>query len=75
MIAIHELQNPIDIHCEKGYGKAFIIIDYGPEINSMFKVRLHESGKVINVFEDELLIYENMANGEPKINIPTEWKQ
>jgi hypothetical protein len=75
MVSIVELNNPIDVHCPKGYAKAIAWIDYGSDTNTVWKVRLYESGKVINVYDDEVLIYPNLMNGENEIVIPENWKQ
>lgn len=74
-MTIHELKNQIDVHCPKGYGKAIAWMDYGASVNTVWKIRLHETGRVINVFDDEILIYPNPMNGEKEIKIPEGWKQ
>lgn len=74
-MSIKILKNPIDVHCEKGYGKCIAWIDYGIEVNTVWKIRLYDTGKIINVLEDEIIIYPNPMNGEPKIKIPEGWNQ
>ncbi len=62
---IHELKNPIDVHVKgKGYCKCIAWIDYGPEVNTMWKCRVYETGKVLNVYDDDIVIYPNAANAE-----------
>lgn len=73
MTTIHELTNPIDVHCPKGYGKAIAWIDYGSDVNTVWKIMLYKSGKIINVYDDEILVYPNYMNGESTINIPDNW--
>lgn len=64
---IYELRNPIDVRTPKGYGKALFLIDYGVECNSLWKCRMHETGKVINFYDDQIEIYPNPINEEPPL--------
>lgn len=70
---IHELRNPIAVHTPLGEGKAIAWIDYGPDMNTVWKVRLNE-GMVRNFFDDDILIYPNPMNGEKMVEIPANWK-
>lgn len=73
-MVIYELRNPIDCHTPLGYGKAIAWIDYGVDINTVWKVVFYEDGSVRNFFDDEIRIYPNKMNGE-KIVIPDSWKK
>lgn len=66
---VHRLIPTIDVHVDKvGYCKALFIIDYGDQINSMWKCRVYETGKVVNAYDDQITIYDNPADGEKPIN-------
>lgn len=67
MAVIHELNNPIAVNTPKGDGKCIAWIDYGPETNTVWKVRMEETGRPINFFDDDILIYPNPMNGEKNI--------
>lgn len=69
---IHELKNTIAVHTPLGEGKAIAWIDYGSDVNTIWKVRLLD-GRCRNFYDDEILIYGNSMNGEPSLNIPTNW--
>lgn len=71
---ILELKNPIAVHTVHGSGKAILIFDYGFDVNSVWGVRLDSTGEFKHYYSDDILIYENMMNGEPKIKIPETWK-
>ena len=71
---IHELVNPIDVHCPLGYGKCIAWIDYGSQTNTVWKVVLYETGIVRNFYDDDILIYPNAMDGG-KITIPKNWKK
>jgi hypothetical protein len=71
---IHELRNPIDVHTPLGYGKAIAWIDYGQDVNTVWKVVFYEDGSVRNFYDDEIRIYPNKMNGE-NIQVPINWKQ
>jgi hypothetical protein len=73
-MVIHELTNPLEVHCPLGKGKAIAWIDYGVDINTVWKVVFYEDGSVRNFFDDEIRIYPNKMNGE-KIIIPDNWKK
>jgi hypothetical protein len=70
-----ELRNPIAVHTPHGAGKCILIFDYGFDVNSVFGVRLDESGQFKHYYSDDILIYNNPMNGEPNIKIPENWKQ
>jgi hypothetical protein len=46
---IHELANPIKVHTPLGCGKAIAWIDYGVDVNTVWKVVFYEDGKVRNI--------------------------
>jgi hypothetical protein len=75
-MVIHELKNPIEVHTPLGKGKAIAWLDYGTEVNTVWKVVFHEDGKVRNVYDTDIRVYPNAMNGigVSNINIPTIWK-
>ena len=75
MTTIHRLNPAIDVHTPLGYGKAIAWIDYGPEVNTVWKVVLYESGKPRNFYDDEVLVYPNAMDAEENnLVIPEKWK-
>jgi hypothetical protein len=56
---IHELKNIIDVETPLGRGKAIAWIDYGTELNTVWKVILHDSGIVRNFYDDDILVHPN----------------
>lgn len=65
---IHRLIPTIDVHVENiGYCKALFLIDYSDQVNSMWKCRVYETGKVVNAYDDQVTIYHNAADGEKPI--------
>ena len=60
---IHELRNTIDVWTPLGYGKAIAWIDYGSEINTVWKVVLYDGGKVRNFYDDDIEVYPNLMKG------------
>lgn len=73
-MVIHRLIPTIGVHTPLGEGSAIAWIDMSENLNTIWKVRL-EDGRVRNFYDDEILIYPNPMNGEPKIKIPIDWKQ
>jgi hypothetical protein len=71
---IHELRNPIDVYTPLGYAKAIAWIDYGPDVNTVWKVVFYEDGSVRNIYDDEIRVYPNKMDGGNLI-IPEEWKK
>jgi len=74
-MVIHEINNPLPVHTPHGSGLALFIYDYSINVNSVFGVRLDETGEYKHYYSDEILIYPNPMNGEPKIKIPDTWKK
>ena len=64
MSTIHELINPISVRTPLGDAKCIAWIDYGFDVNTVWKCRLEESGKVRNFYDDDIEIYPNPMNGE-----------
>lgn len=60
---IHELKNPIFVNTPLGMGKAIFLIDYGTEINTVWKVVLHNSGMVRNFYDTDILVLPNKMDG------------
>lgn len=69
LAVIHELRNPIDVETPLGYGKCIAWIDYGPDVNTVWKVVFYADGSVRNIYDDEIFVYPNkMDGGEIKPN-------
>jgi hypothetical protein len=60
---IHELKNTIDVETPLGYGKDIAWIDYGSQMNTVWKVVLYDGGKVRNFYDDDILVYPNSMDG------------
>lgn len=72
-MTVTELRNPIDVFVRKiGYCKCIAWIEYGPDVNTMWKCRVYETGRVINAYDDDVVIYPNAANSE-EVSIPPDW--
>jgi hypothetical protein len=72
---INEFKTPIPVHTPHGIGQAFLLIDYGLTVNSVWVVRL-KGGKVLHYYSDDIRIYDNPMNGEGyDIELPKDWKK
>ena len=60
---IYELKNTIDVETPLGYGKAIAWIDYGPQVNTVWKVILYANGSVRNFYDDDIFVYPNKMDG------------
>ena len=63
MAIIHELKNGIDVETPLGYGKCIAWIDYGPDVNTVWKVVLYKDGRVRNFYDDDVYVYPNKMDG------------
>lgn len=70
---ILQLNPTLDVHTPLGYGKAMFLIDRSEQINSIWKVRMYGSGKMINFYDDDILIYPNKMDGESDLEITKDW--
>jgi hypothetical protein len=70
---IYELNNPIEVHTPLGKGKAIAWIDYGVDINTIWKVVLSNGGSVRNFNDTDIRVYPNLMNGG-SLTIPENWK-
>ena len=72
---IHEFPTPITVHTPHVVGQAFLFIDYGINVNSVWVVRL-KGGKVLHYYSDDIRIYDNPMNGEGwDVDLPDDWKK
>ncbi len=71
---MHELKNPIDCHTPLGYAKCIAWIDYGVDVNTVWKCVSYADGSVRNFYDDQIRVYPNPADGGAII-IPKEWKK
>jgi hypothetical protein len=60
---IYQLPNCIDVETPLGYGKAIAWIDYGSDVNTVWKVILYQTGIVRNFYDDDILVYPNGMDG------------
>jgi len=60
---IHELKNPINVETPLGYGKAIAWIDYGTQVNTVWKVVLYDNCMVRNFYDDDILVHPNKMDG------------
>jgi hypothetical protein len=66
---IHQLLNPIEVETPLGHGKAIAWIDYGSEVNTVWKVVFYHNGMVRNFYDKDILVYPNkMDGGELDLN-------
>ena len=77
----HEFRNPISVATPLGQGDAFLFIDYGivstgTGVNSVWVVRLHNSGIVKHFWSEDVRVFGNPMDGrEWDVEIPKGWKQ
>jgi hypothetical protein len=72
---IHEFKPPICLHTPHGQGEAYLLIDYGLNVNTVWVVRL-KGGTVKHYYSDDILIYDNPMNGNAwDVEIPDTWKK
>ena len=71
---IIQLNPPIEVHTPLGKGKAIILIDYGLDTNSVWKVVFYSDGSVRNFFDDQIFVYPNKMDGG-NIEIPINYKK
>lgn len=73
-MTILQLNPTIDVHSPLGYGKALFLIEKSEQMNGIWKVRMYDSGKINNFYDDDIMIYGNKTDGEKDIIIPKNWK-
>ena len=73
-MVIKEIENPIQVHTPLGKGKAIAWLDYGVDINTVWKVILFEDGSIRNFFDIDIRVYPNKMEGG-EIDIPEGWKK
>lgn len=71
---ILQLNPTIAVHCKgHGDGEAIMVIDYGPDVNTVWVVRL-PGGIVKHFYSDDIRIYGNPMNGAGwDVDLPAEW--
>lgn len=59
---------------DHGDGEAILIIDYGPDVNTVWVVRF-EGGEVKHFYSDDIRVYGNpMAGKGWDVTKPKDWK-
>jgi hypothetical protein len=53
----------IDVHTPLGYAKAIAWLDYGPDVNTVWKVVFYHDGSVRNFYDDDIKVYPNKMDG------------
>jgi hypothetical protein len=59
MTAIHEIQQGIYVDTPHGEGIALFIIDYGPQINTIWVVANREDGKIRHYDSNDVTLTKN----------------
>jgi hypothetical protein len=59
---IYEFRSPIPVHTPLGDGDAFLLIDYGVDVNTVWVVRL-TGGIVKHLYSDDIRIWGNPMAG------------
>ena len=67
---ILQLNPPIHVLTPKGDAFAKLVIDYGPDINTIWVVDLFDSRKCIHVDSSEIRFGENLMWGLKRPDIP-----
>ena len=62
-MTVLQLPIPIDVETPLGYGKAIGWIDYGPDVNTVWKVVLYKDGRVRNFYDDDIYVHPNKTDG------------
>lgn len=58
-----QLNPTIPVYCRKhGDGDAIMVIDYGPNVNTVWVVRL-PGGIIKHFYSDDIRVYDNPMNG------------
>jgi hypothetical protein len=74
MTFIHRLNPTIDVFVKNiGWCKAITITVSHEQMNDIWKCRRYDNGRVINAYDDQLIIAANPADEETDL-IPEEWK-
>lgn len=74
-MTIHRLLPTIDVYVRGiGYCKAIAWLGEGSEINTIWKCRRYDTGRVVNAFDDDIFVYPAASNGETELIIPEDWK-
>lgn len=58
-----QLNPTIDVLTPHGDGTAMFIIDYGPDVNTVWAVRL-QGGIIKHYYSDDIRVYGNPMNGK-----------
>jgi len=67
MIAIHQINPLIKVKTPLGWGFAYFLLDYGPDWNTIWIVRLDEKGVVKHIESNDIQIDHNPMLHQPKI--------
>lgn len=69
-----QLNPTIPVYCKKhGDGEAIIVIDYGPDVNTVWAVRF-PGGVVKHFYSDDVLVLGNPMDGNGyDVSVPIDW--
>jgi len=60
-----QLNPPIWVQTPLGEGDALVLIDYGPNVNTVWLVHLHEGGRALHFDSSDIRVMGNLMYGIP----------
>jgi hypothetical protein len=60
-----QLNPPIWVQTPLGEGDALVLIDYGPNVNTVWLVHLHEDGRAVHFDSSDIRVMGNLMYGIP----------
>ncbi len=58
---IHEIQQYLTVKTPLGNGRAMFLIDYGPEVNTVWVVALNKNGQIKHFDSNQIQLTENFT--------------
>jgi hypothetical protein len=65
-----QLNPPIYVTTPLGEGHALVLLDYGPNLNTVWLVHLFADGRVVHVDSSEIRVFGNPMYGIPHPETP-----
>jgi hypothetical protein len=62
---IHQLAPPLYVTTPLGEGHCLFLIDYGPQINTVWVVHLFDDGRLVHVDSSEVRVFGNAMYAIP----------
>lgn len=72
---ILQLNPHVPVYTKLGKGRALIVIDYGPDINTCWVVALDKTGEIKHFDSNDVRLEENHTYGTAKAAFPDGWKE